>query len=731
MAENRYRLFLAMVLVLSFGGLLFADGWALEFDGTGDYVDCGNGSSINNLSTFSVSVWFKTDIIAAASIYPHIVSQRNASTLVWAFNLHGDFSGKVSGIVNMSGTDASSVANFVPNIGQWYHAVMTYNNSGAKTVGLYIDGTQCTYSYSITGTGSLLSDPSVKVAVGNRIGGGSNWDGVIDEAAIYNRILSPREIGEIYHCGIIPDSNLVGWWSFEEGQGQVAYDDSGLGNDGYLGSDPCGADSSDPVWVESQVQSATYYVNAADGNDTDDGMSWETAFATIQRGIDEANNCDTVLVGPGVYNESLFFLDKGIMVKSAGLAAEIVAPDTYAVSFYTAEGPNTLLSNFVIRDSDTGILVSSGAPRLEYLTIVDCNFGIEAQAGAEPNISNCILWNNKLGDFYGCQAQYSWSQQEIQSNLVSYWKFDEGSGTQAMDSAGSNHGSISGATWTGGKVGGALNFDGSNDYVDCGDIAAVDGTRGLTIMAWINTDSISAQKLVSRKGEDYPPYYFWVRSDYTIFFGIYRSYTAYTAQTTETIIPNEWFFVAGTYDGETVRTYIDGVERATNTSPSGPTNSNGFSVQIGSAYPEYPTAWFDGKIDEVVIYNRAVSADEIMRFYENGLSGRDYIDPLFADPNNNDFHLLSERGRYWPAHDVWVLDTVTSPCVDGGDPAVEPSGERQPNGGRVNMGAYGNTAYASMSEWPIEGDSNRDGVFDLKDFAIIASQWLDTLPWAL
>jgi hypothetical protein len=53
---------------------------------------------------------------------------------------------------------------------------------------------------------------------------------------------------------------------------------------------------------------------------------------------------------------------------------------------------------------------------------------------------------------------------------------------------------------------------------------------------------------------------------------------------------------------------------------------------------------------------------------------------------------------------VWFLDEVTSPCVDGGDPNVNVSNEPMPNGGRINMGAYGDTAYASMSEWPIPDD---------------------------
>jgi hypothetical protein len=62
-----------------------------------------------------------------------------------------------------------------------------------------------------------------------------------------------------------------------------------------------------------------------------------------------------------------------------------------------------------------------------------------------------------------------------------------------------------------------------------------------------------------------------------------------------------------------------------------------------------------------------------------------------------DYHLLAECGRYWPEQDIWVLDGLTSPCVDGGDPTVDPSDEPAPNGGCINMGVYGGTAYASMS----------------------------------
>ena len=64
---------------------------------------------------------------------------------------------------------------------------------------------------------------------------------------------------------------------------------------------------------------------------------------------------------------------------------------------------------------------------------------------------------------------------------------------------------------------------------------------------------------------------------------------------------------------------------------------------------------------------------------------------------DGDYHLKSQAGRWDPIGQTWVLDEVTSPCIDAGDPTSEVGDEPLPNGGRVNMGAYGGTTEASRS----------------------------------
>ncbi|NQV33580.1 MAG: right-handed parallel beta-helix repeat-containing protein, partial [Phycisphaeraceae bacterium] len=107
-------------------------------------------------------------------------------------------------------------------------------------------------------------------------------------------------------------------------------------------------------------------------------------------------------------------------------------------------------------------------------------------------------------------------------------------------------------------------------------------------------------------------------------------------------------------------------------------------------------------------------------------------DPLFAESDNGDYHLKSQAGR-WDANGVtWIQDDVTSPCIDTGDSNSPIMHEVFPNGGVVNMGAYGGTAEASKSyfgepvcETIVAGDINGDCRVDSKDLAILTSHWLE------
>jgi putative hemolysin len=118
----------------------------------------------------------------------------------------------------------------------------------------------------------------------------------------------------------------------------------------------------------------------------------------------------------------------------------------------------------------------------------------------------------------------------------------------------------------------------------------------------------------------------------------------------------------------------------------------------------------------------------------NGNDPNQIVEP--NDPNaiwiDGDYHLKSQAGRWDVNEGRWVTDEVTSPCIDAGDMSSPIGYEPFPNGGIINMGAYGGTAEASKSyfgqpvcETIVAGDIDGDCVVDFKDFALMVFHWLE------
>jgi parallel beta-helix repeat protein len=112
------------------------------------------------------------------------------------------------------------------------------------------------------------------------------------------------------------------------------------------------------------------------------------------------------------------------------------------------------------------------------------------------------------------------------------------------------------------------------------------------------------------------------------------------------------------------------------------------------------------------------------------LDGNIDENPQFVNPDNEDYHLKSEAGRWDQNTQSWVNDVVTSPCIDAGDPNSDWTAELWPHGRRINMGAYGGTAEASMSLSNAGNisDLNTDNTVDFLDFADFAANWDNHQP---
>ncbi len=137
-----------------------------------------------------------------------------------------------------------------------------------------------------------------------------------------------------------------------------------------------------------------------------------------------------------------------------------------------------------------------------------------------------------------------------------------------------------------------------------------------------------------------------------------------------------------------------------NNNPSGSSGNGGNGVYADNASTatiSNSILWGNGD-DFYVRSGSAINVSYSLSSETWSGTGNISSDPLFADSANNDYHLRSTAGRYNPQNGAWVIDTAHSPAIDAGNPSSPYALETAPNGGRINMGAYGNTAEASRGK---------------------------------
>jgi len=170
-----------------------------------------------------------------------------------------------------------------------------------------------------------------------------------------------------------------------------------------------------------------------------------------------------------------------------------------------------------------------------------------------------------------------------------------------------NNGSISGATWTtSGKYGDALSFNGTNARVNINNATSLQLRSGMTLEAWVYPTSVSsAWRDVIYKGND--NYYLEGTSPNSSRPAMGGTFGG-NLYGTSPLTANTWAHLAASYDGATMRLYVNGVQVASRAQTGAiATSTNPLQIGGDSIYGQY----FAGRIDEVRIYNRALSAAQI------------------------------------------------------------------------------------------------------------------------
>jgi type II secretory pathway pseudopilin PulG len=534
---------------------------ALAFDGTNDFVRVAGLS--NCLGTdYSVSWWAKPNQIALKEM---ILLGNDYSTHDFEYY---QYSANLQ-VRADAGIDYDIEVPSVFVAGQWVHICGVGDANGTR---VYIDGT-------LAGTTSVKKNttPNYDLNIGAYPTGEYDFNGVIDDVCIYNRALSAAEIAEL--------ANILRYRDFTEAK---------------AGSDITSLAISTPS--STAVGDLLIAAVATDGS---------TSLATPS---------DWTLIKRGTYSSAVTL---GVWWKNATAAGAT----SHTFTWTGSQQAYGWMMRFTGHDPATPINVSADANQTS---------ATPTSPAVTTTVPNRLIL--RLGAFdddeitvdspglSGHTAITMDKSSEVTSGRVGWWKLNEtGTTTTAADSSGSgNNGTLVNMTpasdWVAGYIGGGLDFDGSNDYVNCGNNSSLRITSNITVAAWVKTRDCgdNAHNPYVIKGDHaYALQQGW--NNY-IEFTIYDGGSWYNpSYLVDSSFNNVWHHLAGTYNGSQVKLYVDGVLRAT-TNHTGSIADSSYNVQLGKC-AEVTDRLYNGVLDDVRIYNRALSATEIAQLATGTVSG--------------------------------------------------------------------------------------------------------------
>jgi hypothetical protein len=468
--------------------------------------------------------------------------------------------------------------------------------------------------------------------VAGRYGGALSFDGVNDSVSL-------PALGTFYKSGF----TLEAWVQKQGPKVDVA----------AIGSWAGGSANGGPmVWVHHQVGRYHLTLTRTASNYLDSGQAptvgtWQHLAATFDgttarfyvNGVETANRAFTGNVGDanvwriGAYGPTAggFFdgiIDEVRIYNRAITAAEVqsdmntavgppdVSPPSAPTSFAAGTATDTsIATSWTASDDDRGVAYYNvyrgstkvGSPTSTSFTFTGLicgtqyTFGVEAVDGG----------NNVSGRTTVTASTLACGAPAPPGGLVAAYGFDEGTGTSTADRSGNgNTATIVGPSWTVGRFGEALSFDGVNDTVNLPALGTFYDTR-FTLSAWVKksgtkTDSAIVGSWVGGAQNGGPM--LWVHNSVNRYHLTLNRTASTYLDSGRTPTTGQWQYVAATWDGTTARFYVDGVETANRAYTGNVGDSNTWRV---GAYGPGPIGFFDGAIDEVRIYSRALSAAEV------------------------------------------------------------------------------------------------------------------------
>jgi uncharacterized delta-60 repeat protein len=641
-------------------------GYAGSFDGNDDYVEVADSAGLNILDELTVELWFRPAVTYDSSLTDYVVlldRQWSAGTDSYFLGINSD------GKLHM-GSNGGSIQSTQTTwtAGTWYHVVVTYHDvSGTYSGEMYINGAPETLSVN---SYDNMAGGTQNIGIG-----GSDWfinfEGLIDRVAIYDRGLTASEAVDRFNNIVrysdpnVPDVS-------ENYTYQVrAYKTAAPGCGGEWNSAYSATASADSTITAPSDLTATALSTTEIFLTWTDNTASEEKF-NIERCVDGASCPGSAFSWIGEANADAELYTDSTACAGITYHYRVNAEDTAPawISGWSDPTASATTDTASAPIGFTSVTTTESQIDLQWTDTSDdeSGFRIERCVGSVINPGECDE---------DIEFSLVGTIPTIPSGNVMLLRMDElswsGTDDEIVDSSGSdNHGRAynqhgraynQATTDADGQIGRAGIFDGSGDYVSVPHTSSLEGNGDFTLELWIKPiDQNTWQGLIAKGGYRY----LFALNDSGSNFRL--AYYGSGWQYASAWHPyNVWTHVAVTFDGtNSITFYVNGQPEGTRTIAGNQASTS--TLLIGQWNNNY---WFEGLMDEVAIYDHALTDDEILERYKQASPTRDYLDDTGLLPSTTyTYRIWSYKtaagcsgGEWESAYDTYVETSTTDPLM--------------------------------------------------------------------
>lgn len=607
----------------------FANGADLERSST-NYFYVADNATLSVTGNLTLAAWIKPESVTAATTFT-ILGKWDGANESYRLTQFGD---EISLAIDASSFSVTSPASNLAT-GNWYHVAGTFD-PGSRRMAVYINGDLV--AESVAGPTSIGDTTEVfQLGGANHTASGTDlYDGVIDDARVYNRTLSKQDIENLYQFGPAP----VGSWSLNEGTGTTAFDQSTNGNDLTL--------TNSPAWRNGKFGGGITFAGSdqqllrADDSDFDFVDDADMSISLFFKHT-TASAQEIIL---SKFNEAGY----KVIMESDG---DITCAMDYDSTWTPTDSATSTAATYDDNQWHHIECVKSGATSMK-LFIDGVYIAVDSSLTATNTLTNSdplyigINADGTSNDFTGSLDEikiynYARTPTQVQSDKNAghslgsadtpnvYWAMDEGFGTTANNSGSrSLPATLTNATFRkNGKVNGSVYFDGSGDVLSASSDQAFDGQDGISFSFWMNPTSLTNSTLptvYNRGTQSNTVGFHWIffNASGTLFQYQYANGSSTPGVTLGAPIQTGvWQHIVITHDrlNKIIKTYYNGrlvdTDTYTDSAAAVTAGTPYIAGYLGLATATYA---YQGFIDEFKIYDTVISAEQARMDFNGGAS---------------------------------------------------------------------------------------------------------------